>query len=141
MLLTRREDQALAAVTGSAPVHAIGEIDVESAERIQGQIEAHLPGTETTIVDSYAGLEAGMQAFHPNIVFSSVFAREAYPREALFADEALAWVHASGAGINHIVPWDDGRVTVTNAGGIQDEGMAQFAFARLTTASAGTCTE
>ena len=105
--------------------------DRESADRIAAQIETHLPGTETVISDSYAGLGAAMAAFHPNIVYSIVFARENYPRDALFVEKLLEWVHVSGAGVNHLVPWDHGRIAVTNAGGIQDEGMAQFAFARL----------
>jgi phosphoglycerate dehydrogenase-like enzyme len=105
--------------------------DRRSGERIAAQVEAHLPGTETDICDSYDGLGAAMAAFRPNIVYSTVFAREDFPRDALFAGERLEWVHVSGAGVNHLVPWDSDRFTVTNAGGIQDEGMAQFAFARL----------
>ncbi len=103
----------------------------DSAERIGTQIEAHLPGTETTVVNDYDGLAAAMASFHPNVVYSEVFMREDYPRDALFSHDALSWVHVSGAGINHLVPWDAGAVTVSNAGGVQDDGMAQFAFARL----------
>jgi len=105
--------------------------DREPADRIAAQLAVHVPGIELTVSDSYEGLGAAMEAFHPNVVYSTVFARKSYPREALFCEENLEWVHASGAGINHLVPWDADRVTVTNAGGIQDEGMAQFAFARL----------
>ena len=105
--------------------------DDESAARIAVQIESHMPGTETTISNSYDGLASAMAAFHPNIVYSTVFMREAYPREALFGETDLTWVHVSGAGINHLVPWDMDHVTVSNAGGVQDDGMAQFAFARL----------
>lgn len=105
--------------------------DAESARRVTDQIEAHLPGTETDIADTYDGLASRIAAFHPNIVYSTVFMREAYPREALFGEPNLTWVHVSGAGVNHLVPWDTGAVTVSNAGGVQDDGMAQFAFARL----------
>jgi phosphoglycerate dehydrogenase-like enzyme len=105
--------------------------DRASAERIVAQVEGHLPGTETAISDSYAGLAAAMAAFHPNVVYSIVFDRDTYPRDVLFAEEKLTWVHVSGAGINHLVPWDPEHIAVTNAGGIQDDGMAQFAFARL----------
>jgi phosphoglycerate dehydrogenase-like enzyme len=105
--------------------------DRTSADRIAAQLTAHLPGIELAISDSYEGLGAAIETFHPNVVYSTVFSRKAYPRDDLFAERRLEWVHASGAGINHLVPWDAHRVTVTNAGGIQDEGMAQFAFARL----------
>lgn len=103
----------------------------DSAARIGAQIESHLPGTETAVVNNYDDLAAAMASFGPNVVYSEVFMREDYPREALFSQETLSWVHVSGAGINHLVPWNTDAVTVSNAGGVQDDGMAQFAFARL----------
>ncbi len=89
-------------------------------------------GRPCPLPPSYDGLASGIAAFHPNIVYRS-FSRARTIRETrlLFSEPALSWVHVSGAGINHRVPWDTKTVTVSNAGGVQDDGMAQFAFARL----------
>jgi phosphoglycerate dehydrogenase-like enzyme len=65
------------------------------------------------------------------VAFTDDFERKPYPREALMSQASLGFVHVSGAGINHLAPWDTDKVHVCNAGGVQDEGMAQFAMARL----------
>ena len=104
---------------------------VDDPDRVPGMIRARHPDARITICTSYDGLAEAVKAADPQIAYTMVFERRAYPREALFAAPHLSWVHVSGAGINHLAPWDAGRVTVSNVGGIQDEGMAQFAMARL----------
>jgi len=99
-------------------------------EAIAGLIAARHPDADLTLCDSFAGLPEAAQC-DPHVAYTERFERKPYPREALFAQPSLRFVHASGAGINHLAPWDPEAVHVCNAGGVQDEGMAQFAIGRL----------
>ena len=104
---------------------------VDDAERVPAMIRARHPDARITVCTSYDGLADAVKEADPQIAYTMVFERRDYPREALFSAPRLDWVHVSGAGINHLAPWDPAKVTVSNVGGIQDEGMAQFALARL----------
>lgn len=104
---------------------------VDEPERVPNMIRARHPDARITVCTSYDGLPDAVKEADPEIAYTMVFERRAYPREALFSAPRLGWVHVSGAGINHLAPWNPETVTVSNVGGIQDEGMAQFAVARL----------
>ena len=99
-------------------------------EVIAGLIAERHPDAELTLCDSFVGLIEAAVA-DPHVAYTERFERKPYPREALLAQPSLRFVHASGAGINHLAPWDPDKVHVCNAGGVQDEGMAQFAIGRL----------
>ena len=104
---------------------------VDEPERVPGMIRARHPDARITVCTSYDEAPEAVKAADPDIAYTMVFERREYPREALLAAPRLRWIHVSGAGVNHLAPWDDKRITVSNVGGIQDEGMAQFAMARL----------
>ncbi len=106
-------------------------VHASDPERIPAMIRARHPEARLTVCTTYDGMAAAVAQARPDIAYTMVFERRSYPREALFAAPSLKWVHVAGAGINHLVPWDNGRVTVTNVGGVQDDSMAQFAMARL----------
>ena len=38
---------------------------------------------------------------------------------------SVRWMHNGGAGIDHLPPWEEGRVTVTNSAGISSRFMAE----------------
>lgn len=104
---------------------------VDEPERVPGMIRARHPDARITVCTSYDAAPEAVKAADPEIAYTMVFERREFPREALLAAPRLRWIHVSGAGVNHLAPWDDKRITVSNVGGIQDEGMAQFALARL----------
>lgn len=105
-------------------------IHTVQAKAIAAKVAVRHPGAEITTCDSFAGLPEAAKC-DPHVVFSDYFESKRYPREALMSQPSLGFIHASGAGINHLAPWDTNKVQVCNAGGVQDEGMAQFAIARL----------
>ncbi len=39
---------------------------------------------------------------------------------------SVVWIQAAGAGIEHLLPWDPARVTVTNAAGVLSRFMAEY---------------
>ena len=104
---------------------------VDEPERVPALIRARHPDARISVCTSYDAAPEAVKAADPEIAYTMVFERRAFPRESLLAAPRLRWIHVSGAGVNHLAPWDDKRITVSNVGGIQDEGMAQFAHARL----------
>lgn len=94
------------------------------------ELDRRFPGLEVAATDNYDGL-ADAARIDPHVAYTERFDPRRFPREALFGQPSLQFVHASGAGINHLVPWDPDKISVCNAAGVQDEGMAQFAIARL----------
>ena len=94
------------------------------------RITERYPSAIIAMCDSFAKLPE-VVGIDPHVAYTERFEAGPFPRAALFAQPSLRFVHASGAGIDHLVPWDPARVRVCNAGGVQDEGMAQFAVARL----------
>ena len=88
------------------------------------------PGLQITRVADFDML-GGAIASDPHVAYTERFRPGAFPRDILFSQPSLRFVHASGVGVNHLVPWDPARVDVCNAAGVQDEAMAQFAIARL----------
>ncbi len=94
------------------------------------ELDRRFPGLEVAATDNYDGL-ADAASIDAHVAYTERFDPKRFPREALFGQPSLQFVHASGAGINHLVPWDPDKINVCNAAGVQDEGMAQFAIARL----------
>ncbi len=97
---------------------------------VERAIAERHPDAVITTCDSFDALPEAARGDH-HVAYTEHFERRPYPRGALLAQPSLRFVHVSGAGINHLVPWDRERVHVCNAGGVQDEAMAQFAIARL----------
>ena len=88
------------------------------------------PDAVITTCESFDALADAARGDH-HVAYTERFERRPYPREALLAQPSLRLIHVSGAGINHLTPWDPEKVNVCNSGGVQDEAMAQFAIARL----------
>ena len=99
-------------------------------ETVARAIAERHPDATITTCDSFAALPDAA-CVDPHVAYTECFERRPYPRESLLAQPSLRFVHVAGAGINHLGPWDAQKVSVCNAGGVQDEAMAQFAIARL----------
>jgi phosphoglycerate dehydrogenase-like enzyme len=103
----------------------------ERTDTITALTAERFPQAQISACSTYEGLADTVAKSNPHAAYTEVFARMSFPREALFSGTALRFIHVSGAGINHLAPWDAKEVSVCNVAGIQDEGMAQFALARL----------
>ncbi len=102
----------------------------ENPESVLSALERRFPGHAVMAIDSYGALPEAAR-FDAEVAYTERFSPARFPREALLGQPSLKFVHASGVGINHLVPWDPARIDVCNAAGVQDEAMAQFAVARL----------
>ncbi|MEM6662865.1 MAG: NAD(P)-dependent oxidoreductase [Pseudomonadota bacterium] len=89
------------------------------------------PDLEPEVCTSYDGLAAAIAEVQPSVVYSSRFLPGAFPSRALMEAPCVRWVSNAGSGINHLIPWDPGQVTVTNSAGVAAEAMAQFAFGAM----------
>ncbi len=89
-------------------------------------IEARVPDAEIHSCTDYETLPEVLEKTQPQVAYTFKIGRGRFPREALFASPYIEWVQNSGAGVDHLVPWDATRVTVTNASGVHGELMAQY---------------
>jgi phosphoglycerate dehydrogenase-like enzyme len=95
-------------------------------------LRRRLEGITVTRCTSYAALPAALDRERPDILYSVRFAgTPGFPRQAIIACPSLSWVSVGGAGIDHLIPWDPSRLTVTNAAGVGAETMAQYALASI----------
>ena len=79
-----------------------------------------------------ASCRSALERERPDILYSVRFAgTPGFPRQAILACPSLSWVSVGGAGIDHLIPWDASRLTVTNAAGVGAETMAQYALASI----------
>ena len=85
------------------------------------------PGIEARGHDSYEGLGAVLAEFRPDAVYSVAFhGRDGYPRDTLLGAHGPRWIAVGGAGVDHLTPWDEGAVTVTNAAGVAAPMIAEY---------------
>ena len=89
--------------------------------------EAHSDLTPA-ICEDYEGLEAALGAYEPEVVYSCRFSPAPFPRDALLAAPSVRWISNAGSGVNHLMPWDPARITVTNSAGVAAEAMAEYAL-------------
>jgi phosphoglycerate dehydrogenase-like enzyme len=94
-------------------------------------IETQFAQVEVTICRAYAEAAAAIEQSRPDCILAYKFEGTPYPREAIFAAPTVKWVHNGGAGVDHLLPWDPGRVAVTNSSGIAADVMAQFVLGSI----------
>jgi len=98
----------------------------EAEEAVQIVADAH-PDLDLHGCDSHAALPGLIAATGAEVVYSVRFADSLpFPRAALVGDGPVRWVSVGGSGIDHLVPWDKTRVTVTNAAGVAADMMAEY---------------
>lgn len=86
-----------------------------------------LPATWT----DYEGLPQAIADHAPEIVFTNRFAPGDFPRAALVEAPSVKWVSNAGSGVNHLMPWEPTKVTVTNSAGVASDAMAQYALGAM----------
>ena len=76
----------------------------ENPGTVVAELDRRFPGLAVSVAESYDGL-ADAARIDPHVAYTERFELKRFPREALFCQPSLGFVHASGAGINHLVPW------------------------------------
>jgi phosphoglycerate dehydrogenase-like enzyme len=95
-------------------------------------LQGRHPAAELEVCRDYQGLPQVLSAFRPEILFTIRFAgTPGFPRDAILSSDGLEWVSVGGSGIDHLAPWDPGRLTVTNAAGVASDMMAQYAIGAI----------
>ena len=81
---------------------------------------------ELACCNSYDKLDGALQDFRPDALYCIKFENKPYPREAVMRAPGLRWVGVGGVGVDHIMPWNPERLTVTNSSGVSAESMASY---------------
>ncbi|MCC7272634.1 MAG: D-2-hydroxyacid dehydrogenase [Alphaproteobacteria bacterium] len=92
------------------------------------RMNARFPRLRKIVVDRYADLPSVLSEQRPDVALAFRLPEKVpFPREMLLNAPSLKWLSATGAGIDHLVPWDAQRIMVTNASGIHAQPMAEYA--------------
>ena len=94
-------------------------------------LQQRFTSKQFSICTSYQDLDAALEQERPEIAFACKFEPRAFPREAFVNCPSLKWLSVGFAGVDHVVPWDDKKLVVTNAAGVAAEEMAQYALAAI----------
>ncbi len=93
------------------------------------ELKRRRPEPRYVVLDNYADLPATLEREQPDAVLSFRMGfLGAFPRETLLGFPSIRWLHATGAGIEHLPPWDAGRLMVTNSSGLHVSIMAEYAL-------------
>jgi phosphoglycerate dehydrogenase-like enzyme len=91
-------------------------------------LEKTHPDVETTTCTDDQQLSRCVDEFKPEIVFSVRNSGGVFPRAALVESRTVKWVSNAGSGVNHLMPWEPSKVTVTNSAGVAADMMAEYAL-------------
>ncbi len=82
--------------------------------------------------NSYQALPAMINETKAEVVYSVRFdGTPNFPREALIESESVKWVSIGGSGTDHMNPWDQALLAVTNSAGVAADMMAQYALGAM----------
>jgi phosphoglycerate dehydrogenase-like enzyme len=79
----------------------------------------------------YDDLDDTIANVQPRVVFACKFEPKPFPRAALVGCPTLNWLAVGFAGVDHVVPWHDDKLVVTNASGVAADEMAQYVLAAI----------
>lgn len=121
--------------------HKDGELRIlvhyDRPEPLRDRIAGRFPDAVLACCTSYSDLSEALADFAPGILFCTKFENRPYPREAVMDCASLSWVSNGGAGVDHLVPWDPERLTVTNASGVASAMMAEYVIGGMLALSIG----
>lgn len=89
-------------------------------------LRERFPKVSFDAITSYGELPAAVARHQPEVALVNKVEKTPFPRDALLGCPTLKWVQAASAGIDHLLPWDTGKVQVTNVSGIHGELMTQY---------------
>ena len=94
-------------------------------------LSVRFPAVKFSVCRSYEQLPALLVETQPQIILAYKFEPKPFPRAAILSCEGLRWLSVAFAGMDGVVPWDDTRVTVTNASGVAAIEMGHYALAAI----------
>ncbi len=103
----------------------------DKPEEFLDAIAARFPQLRFHCCRRYTDLDAAIAHVRPQIAFACKFEPKPFPRAALIGCPTLNWLSIGFAGVDHVVPWDDNKLVVTNASGVAAEEMAQYVLAAI----------
>jgi phosphoglycerate dehydrogenase-like enzyme len=102
-------------------------IHLDEPDRVREVVAPRHPDIALAECRDYAAMGDVIAKERPDIVYTVRFAGPTdYPRAALMSAPSLKWIAVGGSGIDHLVPWDTAKLTVTNSAGVAAEAMAQY---------------
>ncbi|HVY98880.1 MAG TPA: D-2-hydroxyacid dehydrogenase [Dongiaceae bacterium] len=102
-------------------------IHLDEPDRVRDVVAPRHPDVALAECRDYASMAEVIARERPDIVYTVRFAGPPnYPRAALMSAPSLKWIAVGGSGIDHLVPWDMAKLTVTNSAGVAAEAMAQY---------------
>jgi phosphoglycerate dehydrogenase-like enzyme len=103
----------------------------DKPEEFLGALTARFPSLRFHLCRRYTDLDVAIAAARPQVAFACKFEPKLFPRAALIGCPTLQWLSIGFAGIDHVVPWDEDKLVVTNASGVAAEEMAQYVLAAI----------
>jgi phosphoglycerate dehydrogenase-like enzyme len=100
-------------------------------EEIVHTLRARFPALQFHVCTRYADLPDAVASFQPHVAFASRFEPDPFPREALIECPSLRWLSLGVSGIDHVTPWSDDHLVVTNAAGVAAEEMAEYVLGAI----------
>lgn len=102
-------------------------VHIDAPDRALEIVARRHPDVAVAVCRDYASMGDALARERPDAVYTVRFAgTPGYPREAMLAAPSLKWIAVGGSGTDHLMPWDTGRLTVTNSAGVAAEAMAQY---------------
>jgi len=130
------EDCRFAGVSGvSGRVRVL--LHYDRTELLRDLIADRFPDLELRCCNSYRDLARVLADFSPKALFCIKFENRPYPRDAVMACPSIEWLSNGGAGVDHLLPWDPDRLTVTNASGVASHMMAEYVIGAMLALSIG----
>ena len=103
----------------------------DKPEEFMPDLKRRFPSFEFALCRTYGELPHALAEVRPQIMLGYKFEPKPYPRKEILASPELKWLSLAFAGVDHLVPWDDSRLTVTNAAGVASIEMAHYALAAI----------
>jgi phosphoglycerate dehydrogenase-like enzyme len=103
----------------------------DKPEEFLESLTGRFPSLHFHLCRRYADLDATIADAQPQVAFACKFEPKPFPRAALIGCPTLQWLSVGFAGIDHVVPWDDDKLVVTNASGVAAAEMAQYVLAAI----------
>lgn len=103
----------------------------DDAAAYAARLAARFPNVRFWPCTLNQAVPALVRSERPKIALAFKIGGSAFPRTALVESGNVEWIHAAGAGIDHLQPWDPGRVTVTNSSGIHGDIMGQYVLCAM----------
>jgi phosphoglycerate dehydrogenase-like enzyme len=102
-------------------------LHIDEPDRVLDIVARRHPDVAIAVCRDYASMDDVLEQEKPEAVYTVRFAgTPKYPRAAMLSTPSLKWIAVGGSGTDHLMPWDTGKLMVTNSAGVAAEAMAQY---------------